>query len=88
MSNDKTTRPQERVASCDPIWSALRAQAEQLAAREPDLSGFAHATILKHDRLEQALSYHLARKIGGDDVSPMIDQELSHERLIPKPGLV
>ena len=41
-----------------------------MAAREPALAGFIHATILKHDRLEHALSYHLARKLGGEDLEP------------------
>ena len=35
-----------------------------MAEREPALAGFVHATILKHDRLENALSYHLATQAG------------------------
>ena len=54
----------ERLASIDPIWSALRSQAQELAAREPALASFVHATILNHSRLEDALSYHLAKKVG------------------------
>src|SRR4051812_50208782 len=76
MNRDRTLRAAEKVASCDPIWSALRTQAEQLAESEPELSSFVHATILKHDRLEQALSYHLAKKIGGEDLSPMQVREI------------
>ena len=57
-------RAVEKLASCDPIWSALRVQAEELAQSEPELASFAHATILKHDRLEDAIAYHLARKLG------------------------
>jgi serine O-acetyltransferase len=49
----------EKVAKCDPVWSALREQAEDWAVREPALASFVHATILKHDRLEDALSYHM-----------------------------
>jgi serine O-acetyltransferase len=40
------------------------------------LAGFVHATILQHDRLEQALSYHLARKLGSDDLSPLAIREI------------
>src|SRR5215475_3973 len=69
-------RAVKKVASCDPIWSALRQQAEQLAESEPELASFAHATILKHDRLEEALSYHLAKKIGDEDLSPMQIREI------------
>jgi serine O-acetyltransferase len=68
--------PVEKVALCDPIWSALRAQAEELVRAEPALASSVHATVLTHDRLEDALSYHLAKKIGGDDLSPMLAREM------------
>ena len=68
--------PRDKVSSVDPIWMALRQQAEAMAGREPTLAGFVHATILQHDRLEQALSYHLARKLGGEDLSPLAIREM------------
>lgn len=71
----------EKVATCDPIWSALRAQAEEWVVREPALASFVHATVLKHDRLENALSYHLAKKIGSEDMSPMMTREIFEEVL-------
>ena len=71
--------PAERFAQCDPIWSALRAQAEQLTATEPSLASLAHATILKHEEFEDALSYHLAKKVGGEDLSPMLTREIFEE---------
>jgi len=72
-------RAVEKLASCDPIWSAMRVQAEELAIAEPELASFAHATILKHERLEDAISYHLARKLGGEDLSPLQLRELFSE---------
>jgi serine O-acetyltransferase len=78
-------RTQEKIASYDPIWSALREQAEQLAESEPALASFAHATILKHTRLEEALSYHLAKKIGGEDLSPMQAREIFEEAFAADP---
>lgn len=71
----------EKLDLCDPIWQALRAQAEELAASEPSLASLAHATILKHQRLEDALSYHLAKKVGGEDLSPMLAREIFEEAL-------
>lgn len=68
--------PVEKVATCDPIWSALRAQAQTLADTEPALASLAHAVILNHARLEDALSYYLAKKIGCEDVSPMLTREI------------
>jgi serine O-acetyltransferase len=79
--------PVEKVALCDPIWSALRNQAEEIARTEPTLASFAHATILKHARLEDALSYHLATKIGDDDVSPMMTREIFEEAMNAEPAI-
>ncbi|MGH6872675.1 MAG: serine O-acetyltransferase [Rhizomicrobium sp.] len=79
--------PAEKVAICDPIWSALRAQAEEIAQCERSLASFAHATILKHARLEDALSYHLATKIGNDDVPAMLAREIFEEATSAEPAI-
>jgi serine O-acetyltransferase len=71
----------------DPIWSALREQAEQVARDEPELASFAHATILKHERLEQALSYLLAKKIGGEELSQMQVREIFEEAFGSDPAM-
>src|SRR5258708_11094212 len=77
----------EKVASCDRIWTALRAQAEQLAESEPELASFAHATILKHDLLEEALSYRMAKKTGGDELSQMQLREMFQEAFAAEPSM-
>jgi serine O-acetyltransferase len=77
----------DKVAAVDPIWSALRQQAEHLATREPALASFVHATILNHPRLEDALSYHLAKKVGGEDISPMQAREIFESALAADPGI-
>jgi serine O-acetyltransferase len=77
----------ENVATCDPIWSALREQAEAMAVREPALASFVHATVLKHERLEQALSYHLAKKIGSEDLSPMVARDIFQDALEADPQI-
>jgi len=79
--------PAEKFALCDPIWLALRAQAEELTESEPSLASLAHATILKHERFEDALSYHLAKKIGGEDLSPMLARESFDEALQKEPSI-
>jgi serine O-acetyltransferase len=80
-------RVQEKVASCDPVWSALRKEAQELAESEVELASFAHATILRHERLEQALSYHLAKKIGCEDLSPMQAREIFEEAFAADPAI-
>jgi len=76
-----------KVDFCDPVWSAMRAQAEELARDEASFGSFAHAIILKHDRLEDALSYHLAKKLGTDDLSPMLVREIFDEALKAEPSI-
>src|SRR5258708_35256560 len=87
MRDKRKFKSREKVASCDPIWSALRSQAEQVAESEPELASFAHATILKHERLEQALSYHLAKKVGNEDLSPMQIREIFEEAFDSDPAM-
>lgn len=42
-----------------------------MAAREPMLASFLHATILNHSDLGSALVFVLANKLGGPVISPM-----------------
>ncbi|HEX4157749.1 MAG TPA: serine O-acetyltransferase [Rhizomicrobium sp.] len=71
----------EKFDFCDPVWAALRVQAEELARTEPSLASFVHARVLKHTQLENALSYHLASKLGTDELSPMLAREIFDEAL-------
>jgi serine O-acetyltransferase len=77
----------EKVAVCDPIWSTLREEAEGIVRSEPALASFAHATILNHPRLEDALCYHLATKIGDEDVGAMLAREIFEEAMNAEPGI-
>ena len=52
----------------DPIWSQVRAEAEEAVAREPALGGFIFATILNHERLEEAVCHRLAQRLHHSDV--------------------
>ena len=79
--------PREKLASCDPVWEKLRQEAEAMTANEPALSGFVHATVLQHDRLEDALCFHLAKKLGSEDVSPLMTRETFEEALADDPTI-
>jgi serine O-acetyltransferase len=77
----------EKLATLDPVWAQLRTEAETMAAQEPTLASFIHATILKHDRLESALSFLLARKLGGGDIDPLLARETFEEALGADSGI-
>ena len=58
------------------VWSAIREAAEEHVANEPTLASFLHATILNHDRFEDAVSFHLAGKLGAASLSSMQLREI------------
>ena len=56
------------LASHDPIWAAVRQEAEAAAEKEPALGGFLYATVLSHTRLEDAVCHRLAQRLNHSDV--------------------
>ena len=67
--------------SIDPVWESIRAEVAREVEREPILASFLHATILRHRRLEEALSFHLAEKLGGPSLAEMLVREVIDEAL-------
>ena len=59
----------DAVASVDPIWSAVRADAEQIVRSEPAMASFVYATVLNHGQLEDAVARRIAQRIGNQAVS-------------------
>jgi serine O-acetyltransferase len=70
------------------VWSQLRVEAMQAAAEEPLLASYLHASILHHDRMEDALSYHLAQKLGHGDLPALQLREVIREAYTSEPELV
>jgi serine O-acetyltransferase len=71
----------------DPVWQAIREEVAREVDRESILASFLYATILKHDTLEDALSYHLAGKLGGPSLSEMLIREVIDEALASSPPI-
>jgi serine O-acetyltransferase len=74
-------------AGRDPVWARLREDAARLAASEPTLASFVHATILGHERMEQALTYHLAQKLANADVGSLQVHEVFDDGYAGTPEL-
>jgi serine O-acetyltransferase len=77
----------EKFAICDPVWSRMREEAITLSRTEPVLASFVHATVLNHERLEDALAYHLAHKLGSVDVGPLQALRVIQEAFADQPGI-
>lgn len=84
MSRQSSAAPKETsLASSgkDPIWQLIRNETLQNAQQEPVLASFLHATILNHDSLEAALSFHLASKLDSSTASALLLREVIEEAL-------
>lgn len=57
-----------RLPSIDPIWEQMRLEAETAMAAEPALGSFIYATVLSHQRLEEAICHRLAQRLNHTDV--------------------
>jgi serine O-acetyltransferase len=69
----------EKFAHVDPVWSNVRSEALEMATHEPVLASFLHASVLNHQRFEDALSYLLAQKLGSMEVSSMLLRQVFDE---------
>jgi serine O-acetyltransferase len=63
-------------ASNDTVWERIRAETQVEVSREPILASFLYATILNHDSLEAALSFHLANKLDSPTASSLLLREV------------
>jgi serine O-acetyltransferase len=54
---------QEALRKVDPIWADVKAEAERIVASEPAIASFVYATILNHDRLEDAIIHRVAQRL-------------------------
>ena len=71
-----------------PIWQKLRFDAQHQASLEPALASYLNATVLNHDSFAEALSYHLAQKAGGPDMSALAIREICADAYRLDPAIV
>jgi serine O-acetyltransferase len=79
---------QGNVEAYDPIWAQIRAEAEEIAKREPMLGGFIFGNVLNHGRLEDAICHRLAQRLDHGDVNADLirhtfDRVLDHDTELP-----
>ena len=71
-----------------PIWLCQRQEASDALAAEPGLASMLYSTILSHDDLASALSYHIARKLGDDAMRGITVREMVQKIYADDPTLV
>lgn len=80
---DMNTPPQ----NCDPIWTAIRAEAWSEEERDPLFRQHLTETILKSRRLEDALSQILACKLTSNCVNPVLLKSLIDQAFASSPAV-
>ncbi|MFV0298797.1 MAG: serine O-acetyltransferase [Hyphomicrobiaceae bacterium] len=82
-----STRLNEQIHSVDPIWASIRDEAERAVSSERALGGFIYATILSHDRLEDAVCHRLAQRLDHSDVDAGLINQVFADVIKSKPEL-
>ena len=65
----------------DPIWEQIQEEASKHVPTEPILASFLQAVILNHNRLELALSFHLASQLDSPNASSLLLREVMLEAM-------
>lgn len=81
------TATESSAVDQDSLWTTIRAETQHEASREPVLASFLHATILNHDSLEAALSFHLAHKLDSATASALLVREVIEKALNADPTI-
>jgi serine O-acetyltransferase len=63
MSMSAPQVPNEALRQVDPIWFEIRREAEAIVASDPAIASFVYATVLNHDRLEDAVIHRIAERL-------------------------
>ena len=69
------------LAVLDPVWSRLRAEAEDLLHTEPQLASFIVATVLNHTSLAGAVSHRVASRLGHPSLPAELIAHAFHEAI-------
>ena len=62
-SSSSTSSSSSPVSPTDPVWLAIRREAQRDAADEPLLSSFLYASILSHPGFARSLAFVLANRL-------------------------
>ncbi|MFT5887986.1 MAG: serine O-acetyltransferase [Zhongshania sp.] len=70
------------------LWVAMTEEARAYGRNEPVLASFYHASILNHGSFADALSFHIAAKLGCDSVPAMLLRDVFGEAFVSDNSIV
>ncbi|MEM0900504.1 MAG: serine O-acetyltransferase [Pseudomonadota bacterium] len=68
MATQSSEKVSSVVQSVDPIWAAVREEAEAASASDPTLAGFFHSTVINQTSLEAAVCHRISKRLDHPDV--------------------
>lgn len=71
----------------DLVWETICCEVGESIRREPLLASFLHAVVLNHASLEDALSFHLASKLGSSTLPEISVRDVIDEALANAPDI-
>jgi serine O-acetyltransferase len=77
----------ESLRQVDPIWDTIRKEAEAIVASEPAIASFVYATVLNHQRLEDAVVHRISQRLDNSVVSAEVIRLAYREALGENPEL-
>ncbi|WP_022722145.1 serine O-acetyltransferase [Rhodopseudomonas sp. B29] len=76
-----------KITPLDPIWERVRSEAEDIVRREPELASFIYASVLHHDRLEDAVVHRVADRLDHSALSGDLIRQTFGEALREAPDI-
>lgn len=71
----------------DQVFARIRADAEDVVRREPELAAFIMATVLNHETLESAVVHRVAARLDHQDVPGVLIRQAFLEQISRDPSL-
>jgi serine O-acetyltransferase len=80
-------KPNDKVKRVDPVWDAIRANAQAMVRDEPALTSMVMAHVLNHGNFEAALISRLSERLGDGDVSAELIRQAMVDALLFRPEI-
>jgi serine O-acetyltransferase len=75
------------LMTLDPVWARVRAEAEDIVRREPEIASFVMSTVLNHERLEQSVGHRVASRLDHVEVPSALIRQAFEEAVANDPTI-
>jgi serine O-acetyltransferase len=87
MSMPQVNPQNATLTALDPVWERVRSEAEDIVRREPELASFIYASVLHHERLEDAVVHRVSERLDHGALSGDLIRQTFEEALRDQPDL-